>query len=491
MIKIILRVHYSAQDRRRFHANKDADHHPAPQIVTPSYHHSVSMRLALVGALAVAMIMAISSFCTVYADDTPMTDVTTVDAIPLTPTNWERTLSIPRFEPATGILTRIEFVLTGQVNGAVRIENLDAAPAQVTAEIIADIALERPDGAFITMASPNAAKTVSLAEFDGSIDFDGASGTTVDNIVGIDISDRTVYTDGTDLAAFVGSGLIDLTVKATGRSRATGAGNLGLSFSTLAGAAITVTYTYTQPAILLEKATNGSDADLLPGPTLLAGGPVTWTYVVTNIGGTPLEDLILVDDQEGNITTGCPQTTLAVGETMTCIVTGIAQHGQYTNTAVVTGTVPSNLPGAPRQVTDSDPSHYTGVGEPAIDLEKLTNGEDADLLPGPLVAAGGMVTWTYIVRNIGEIDLENLTLLDDREGDVTGSCPQTTLAVGEMMRCVVSGIAQQGQYTNTAVVTGTTPSDSVAPNTPVTDSDPSHYTGMGAPAIDLEKLTNG
>ncbi|MEZ4673535.1 MAG: hypothetical protein R2932_04735 [Caldilineaceae bacterium] len=141
--------------------------------------------------------------------------------------------------------------------------------------------------------------------------------------------------------------------------------------------------------------------------------------------------------------------------------------------------------------TATDPSHYVGVGEPAIDLEKLTNGDDADLLPGPLVAVGDVVTWTYVIRNTGDIALEAITLVDEPEGIVTSGCPQTTLAVGERMICTVAGIAQADQYTNTAVVTGSTPSTSVRPNVQVTDEDPSHYFGVGEPAIDLEKLTNG
>jgi len=49
----------------------------------------------------------------------------------------------------------------------------------------------------------------------------------------------------------------------------------------------------------------------------------------------------------------------------------------------------------------------------------------------------------------------------------------------------MTGIAQVGQYSNTAVITGT---PTVGPATPVTDSDPSHYFG---PELDLalDKIT--
>ncbi len=413
------------------------------------------------------------------------------DNVPLQPTNWNKRLSIPLFDPALGVLTKIEFVLAGQVNGNARLENLDAAPATVTAESVADLQLQRPDGTFIVRASPRAARSRQLGPFDNMLDYAGTSGVIINDIVGIDVSERVIYTNGADLQLFTGIGTIELGIRSTGRSQATGAGNLALGFSTAAGAAVTVTYTIAQPAIDLEKATNGQDADQLPGPIIYPGDTVTWTYVVTNIGEVPLVDLTLVDDREGDIIINCPQDHLAIAESMLCSLSGIAQQGSYTNTATVIGNVPSTLPGEPRKVTDTDPSHYTAIGDPAIDLEKLTNGEDADTLPGPLVAAGDTITWSYLVRNVGEIDLEAIQLFDDREGDLTTNCPQSTLAVSEQMICTVTGIAQHGQYTNTAVVTGTTPIDSVRPSLPVTDTDPSHYFGIGDPAIDLEKLTNG
>jgi hypothetical protein len=118
---------------------------------------------------------------------------------------------------------------------------------------------------------------------------------------------------------------------------------------------------------------------------------------------------------------------------------------------------------------------YQASADPAIHLKKYTNGEDADEPTGPLIQTGGPVTWTYVVRNTGDIRLINVTLVDDREGII--ACPQTELEIGASMICVATGIASLGQYANVAVVTGMTPSDSINPGKTVTDSDPSHYYG--------------
>jgi hypothetical protein len=111
---------------------------------------------------------------------------------------------------------------------------------------------------------------------------------------------------------------------------------------------------------------------------------------------------------------------------------------------------------------------------PAIDIEKLTNGEDADIPTGPVIPVGGPVNWTYIVTNTGDVALSNVSVTDNQ--GVAVSCPKTTLAVGESMTCTASGVATAGQYANVGTATGTSPGGQT-----VTDSDPSHYFGQLPP----------
>ncbi len=229
-----------------------------------------------------------------------------------------------------------------------------------------------------------------------------------------------------------------------------------------------------QSDLRLEKSTDGQDADLPPGPALVVGDPVTWTYQVTNVGFREISDIEVTDDVEGVVT--CPATSLGPGESMTCTHVGTVQSGQYANVGTTTGLLPNEDP-----VMDTDPSHYFGILEVALTLEKTTEGFDADTPPGPALSVGSTVDWAYEVTNVGSEPLTDVEVTDDQ--GVTVTCPGTTLAVGESMICNASGTVISGQYSNLGTATANLPDE-----TPVAASDPSHYFGQ---SLVLEKRTEG
>ncbi|KIM08545.1 MAG: hypothetical protein KU29_03830, partial [Sulfurovum sp. FS06-10] len=111
---------------------------------------------------------------------------------------------------------------------------------------------------------------------------------------------------------------------------------------------------------------------------------------------------------------------------------------------------------------------------PAIDIEKATNGQDADDVNTSVqLTVGDSVTWSYVVKNIGQVGLENIVVVDDKEGAI--DCPQTTLDVNETMICTEKrGVAVEGNYTNIASVTSI--EEGCAVNcTDINDTDPSNY----------------
>ena len=236
------------------------------------------------------------------------------------------------------------------------------------------------------------------------------------------------------------------------------------------------------PGIDIEKATNGFDADSQPGPQIVVGDPVTWTYVVTNGGTVPITEVTIVDD---NGTPADPSDDVTIAtiaellpdESREFSRTGVAQAGQYGNVARA-----SSAEGP----SDSDPSHYVGT-VPGVDLEKTTNGFDADDPPGPEIAIGSTVTWHYVVRNVGDTLLTNVTVIDDNgtpgsSADDFEVASGVRLEPGESITFVVgSHRARAGLYRNIATVT-----TAEGPS----DVDPSHYFAALS-SVSIEKQTNG
>jgi len=217
------------------------------------------------------------------------------------------------------------------------------------------------------------------------------------------------------------------------------------------------------PELTLSKRTNGQDADETPGPYIIAGEAVQWTYVLTNSGNIALS-LVLVTDDQG-VEVSCPGQVLDAGASMTCTAAGSAALGQYSNVGMVSG-----LPPEGDAVSATDASHYFGI-RPEIAIQKLTNGKDADATPGPGVLEGLAVEWTYVVSNTGDVELTDVTVVDDQ--GVEPVCPKAVLAPEETMTCTASGVSEVGQYSNLGIATGTHPGGGT-----VQATDPSHYLGV-------------
>ncbi|WP_069471329.1 DUF7507 domain-containing protein [Candidatus Marithrix sp. Canyon 246] len=221
-----------------------------------------------------------------------------------------------------------------------------------------------------------------------------------------------------------------------------------------------------------------ADADGPSGPIILTGETVTWKYEVTNIGNVALQNIVVTDNILGTIS--CPSTSLAVGASMICTATGTATAYQYSNTASVT----ADYSGTP--VSDTDKSHYYGA-DPSIDLEKFTNGEDADTITGPMITADDPVFWMYRVENTGNTDLTNVQVTDSVIASANIDCGEANndnvisiLHMGETKTCKANGISTAGQYDNLGTAT-TTYTDDLANQRAVSDTDYSHYLGDARP----------
>jgi uncharacterized repeat protein (TIGR01451 family) len=215
--------------------------------------------------------------------------------------------------------------------------------------------------------------------------------------------------------------------------------------------------------VSVNNQTSWDDANSPPGPSILVGKDVYFKFRIENTGNVTLTGITLTDTVYNltGITPALP-ASLASGAVYEGIIGPIAATaGGHTNTGNATGYWEAN------PVSDTDPANYFGSPPaPAIDIEKHTNGVDADTAPGPYISINSTVTWTYIVTNTGDVDLTGIVVTDDKLGPI-GTI--AFLAVNATQTLYAYGTAAAGQYANNSTVVGYY--DAIQ----VTDSDPSHY----------------
>jgi len=258
--------------------------------------------------------------------------------------------------------------------------------------------------------------------------------------------------------------------------------------------------------IAVIKFVNGDDANTAPGLYIPVGDTASWTYQVTNTGVVPVINVVVVDDAGTVGDTGDDfqpvylsgdsdsDNRLDVGEVWLyespSTETLTVAAGAYANIATATGN-PITDPTV--ELVDEDPAHHYGVTA-SIQLVKKVQTFDANTAPGPRVAVGADVRWTFEVTNTGNVHLADVTLNDPLIGNATIDCDGDNiialLAPGDTIDCVASSsAAAPGQVSNIADVIGTPsspagePIDGVAD---VTDDDPANYIAV-TQGIDVEK----
>ncbi len=240
-----------------------------------------------------------------------------------------------------------------------------------------------------------------------------------------------------------------------------------------------VTVDVINPAINVVKSANPA--------VLLAGGSVLYTYLVTNPGDDPLSNVTVSDDKCSPVT---PVLSggFNIGDTNSNGLLDLSETWRFTcvtdviedtlNTATATGNDSLDNP-----VRDTDTA-FVDVVRPAIDLTKTAN---------PTVTLpGGLVLYTYVVTNPGDVPLANVTVTDDKcslvfyqSGDTNGN---GLLDVNETWTytCVAPVSVDT---TNVATATGqpANPNGQLLPGIgPVQDQDTASVDVVD-PAIALEK----
>jgi LPXTG-motif cell wall-anchored protein len=165
---------------------------------------------------------------------------------------------------------------------------------------------------------------------------------------------------------------------------------------------------------------------------------------------------------------------LQPGDATTCTATytpvqADIDSGQITNTATATGTP---LDGLTPPTSAPSTSTVTTSPHPALSLLKTASAQR-------VTTVGQVVTYTFAITNTGNVDVSNPKV---NEGTFTGhgtlsavTCPgDSVLPPGQMISCaatytvVAADLADGGNLSNTATVTGTTPGGDLLTSDPST-----------------------
>ncbi len=224
------------------------------------------------------------------------------------------------------------------------------------------------------------------------------------------------------------------------------------------------------PAVTIQAFVNSQDVSAPTGPILAAGDMANLSYVVANAGNVPLSAVVVNDD---NGTPGNPADDFALtldsgdngngvldlGESWMYFAQRPVAAGQNSHV----GSVAAQANGQP--ATASDSTFYFGAA-PAIAVQALINGQDANSAPGPTLTVGDAANFEYLATNPGNVPLSGVYVVDDN-GTPANSADDFNAAfvggdannnelldVGETWMFAAQRIVVLGQHISTATAGG-------------------------------------
>jgi uncharacterized repeat protein (TIGR01451 family) len=242
---------------------------------------------------------------------------------------------------------------------------------------------------------------------------------------------------------------------------------------TASGAAVATSASTTSTPINYVPALSlSSSVVFAPGATGAIGNTVNFTFTATNTGNIPLSGVAITTSLAGMSarTYVWPGTagTLGVGQVVTATATYVLQRpevdaGVLSTIATVVGTPPI---GAVVSATASPSLTITPV--PSITVTKTA-------LPTVAQSAGQVITFSFLVKNTGNVTLSTVGIADSLPGmsAVTYANWPTTAGVlgagqsvsGSATYSVTMGDVAAGTISNTATASGTPPFGAVVQGT--------------------------
>jgi uncharacterized repeat protein (TIGR01451 family) len=223
----------------------------------------------------------------------------------------------------------------------------------------------------------------------------------------------------------------------------------------------TLTISLPSPGISVVKSSSVTEATVV-------GQQIPYSFLVTNTGNVPLDDVAISDTQRRPATQAnmsavtCPDSTLAAGASETCngtytVTQADLNNGAVADSAVASGTAPDGSTATSAPSAQSIPAQPPG----ALTIVKSTT-------TVAVTGIGQVIPYTFLVTNDSAATVNNITVTDtvappSLPANLSAvTCLATTLAPGASTTCTAtyqttSADLNQGAVSDTASATGTGP----------------------------------
>ena len=212
-----------------------------------------------------------------------------------------------------------------------------------------------------------------------------------------------------------------------------------------------------------------SDVKLISGDDAVAGTVVSWTISVTNDGNARIDDIAIDDKLTGaKVITDGFDGTLDVGESVELKVEYALTDKDIDGSDVTTKTVPNTASAhgtyhGDKTIQSNEDTDTVDIRRnPSIELEKtvdITRIEDDD------VKVGKLLTYTFVVRNTGDmtvnathiidsIDGLNVTIVDSPNGNDDATLPPDSEMTFTAQYAITQADIDAGKVINTAHAAG-------------------------------------
>jgi|GEM_PF-5912347 len=243
-----------------------------------------------------------------YAPPAHAATVTNAVTVPAMAADWVEPITIPTFNTALGTLNSISITIGADVSGVIQLENTLSAPSTYDATLFADVTVSVA-GTASTAGQAVQGASGTTSGFDGTLDFDGRSGATI-NLSGTTNLVVPSPQPGPNAAwcSFLDNGITlvpDLEVAVIRGFSVTGPGTFTTMHEASVGAIVSVTYDFLP-----------GTPDPTPCPTTPGTGELTVQKQVLG-SGTPAGDFAFrVDTQTPTCQEPTPNTFTITGAGM-------------------------------------------------------------------------------------------------------------------------------------------------------------------------------